>query len=121
MISADKAIRNECKFCQPRLQMTPEKCYSQVCQLSASVWDGPKSRVKQIRAHCLECAGSVQAVEECKGNILRDNGNGGICWLHPYRFGKNPARKAAPLSDRKKKALEGLRKHQFRARGEVDL
>ena len=59
--------------------------------------------------HCLDCAAldhgetPEYAVETCKGDLLRENGNTsrwtddkgvdrGICWLHPYRGGKNPWR-----------------------------
>lgn len=119
MISADKAIRKECKFCIPGKDMTPEKCSSEVCQLCGGVWEGPKSRVKQIRAFCLDCAGSVKDVEECKGLLLRDNGNGGICWLHPYRFGKNPARKPLKQTEGHKKGLQAMIKLRRKDAGEA--
>lgn len=73
------------------------------------------SSVKFIREVCLECAArdigetEAQAVRSCTGHLLRENHNPsrwtsgtgeyfpagdtrGVCWLHPYRFGKNPDR-----------------------------
>lgn len=48
-----------------------------------------------------------KAVATCDGRLLRENGNEvrwidsdgkerGVCYLHPYRFGKNPARTMYP-------------------------
>jgi hypothetical protein len=119
MISADKSIRKECKFCQPGKDMTPEKCCSSVCQLNPGVWEGGRSRVKQIRAFCLGCAGTPQAVEECGGRPLRENGNGSVCWLYPYRFGKNPARKSIIQTAGHKKGLQTMLKRKRDVPGEA--
>ena len=54
-----------------------------------------------------------EAVRDCKGDILLENGNPskwtdeagverGMCWLHPYRFGKNPYRPKRPATPAQK-------------------
>lgn len=50
--------------------------------------------VKAIRAKCLHdcCAGSSTEVENCQCTE---------CFLHPFRFGKNPFRK--PMSEERRK------------------
>lgn len=59
--------------------------------------DQPTSPVKAIRKYCLGCAGnSSNEVKLC--SIEK-------CPLHPFRFGKNPYRKAAPMSEERKAAL----------------
>ena len=110
MISAAKAISGECRYCQPGKSMTPAKCSSRVCQLNPGVWTGARSKLQQIKAHCLECAGTTQAVKDCEGVLLRDNGNGKVCWLHPFRLGKNPARKPRAQSEGQKRGLESIKK-----------
>lgn len=45
--------------------------------------------LRAIRARCLECAGSRKKVRDCgRGPEASDP-----CVLHPYRMGRNPARK----------------------------
>jgi hypothetical protein len=45
---------------------------------------GKRPSVKVMRKFCLECEGdSKEAVKECSI---------GDCLIHPFRFGKNPAR-----------------------------
>jgi hypothetical protein len=41
------------------------------------------SPVKAIRAKCLDCAGGMKEVRLCSTES---------CPLHPFRFGRNPAR-----------------------------
>lgn len=94
-----KAIRMECRWCSA---VTPEKCLTRVCNLSLNVFKC-RSSVRRIRAHCLDCASldlgetPAHAVLTCNGRLMRKNGNRmegtwSICWLHPYRLGKNPDR-----------------------------
>jgi len=105
-MTAAKAIRLECKWCSGAVQ---SKCNTKICQLHPSVSE-LRSSVKRIKAHCLDCAAQdigetkSEAAASCKGDLLRENGNTvrwvdgdgidrGVCFLHPYRFGKNPTRK----------------------------
>jgi hypothetical protein len=113
MISAAQAITRECRFCTNKAQ---SECITKRCNLHPGVWSGKRSKVRQIRAHCLECAGTPQAVAGCSGNLLRDNGNGGKCWLHPYRFGKNPARKC---SEAQKRGFEVMRRRKDERGGDA--
>jgi len=93
-VSAARAIKRECRFCSGGPQSA---CRTETCKLHPSVFEC-RSSVKRIKAHCLECAahGSGEtrheAVRNCSGRLLRENGNGGKCWLHPFRLGKNPNR-----------------------------
>ncbi len=109
MITAAQAIRKECRFCNTLAQT---ECVTKICNLHPEVWTGKKSKVRQIKAHCLECAGTIAEVKECNGKLLRKNDNGNICYLHPYRMGKNPRRtKTAPrplVGIAKKRAGEAL-------------
>jgi len=53
--------------------------------------------IKVIRAKCLDCcANSSKEVSLCQSVT---------CELHPWRFGKNPYRKAKQLSDDERAAL----------------
>ena len=89
-----QAIKRECRFCIGAAQAN---CTTTICKLHPDVFKC-RSSVKRIKAHCQNCvvrdlSGSVhQAVRDCTGELLRNNGNGKICWLHPYRFGRNPSR-----------------------------
>lgn len=97
-LTAAQVIRKECRFCIGAAQ---ENRTTTVCKLHPDVFKC-RSSVKRIKAHCQDCAvrdlsGSVyQAVRDCAGILLRDNGNGKICWLHSYRLGKNPSRPKRP-------------------------
>jgi len=88
-MTAAQAIRLECRFCNTLAQA---ECITKICNLHPEVWTGKRSKVRQIKAHCIACVGSVLQVKECQGDILRKNDNGNTCYLHPYRMGKNPAR-----------------------------
>jgi hypothetical protein len=93
-LTASQAIRRECRRCGG---VTPEQCWTRICKLSPNVYEC-RSKVKRIRAHCLDCAAldigetPFQAVKSCNGLLLRGNPGGNVCFLHPYRFGKNPNR-----------------------------
>ena len=87
-MTAAQAIRLECRWCNTKAQA---ECVTKICNLHPEVWTGKRSKVRQIKAHCIACVGSVLQVKECDGNLLRKNGNDNICYLHPYRMGKNPA------------------------------
>ena len=88
-MTAAQAIKKECRFCNTLPQSA---CVTRRCNLHPGVWEGKRSKVRQIRAHCLECAGAPDQVKSCNGKLGRKNDNGNICYLHPYRMGRNPAR-----------------------------
>jgi hypothetical protein len=95
--------------------MTPSKCPTKVCKLSPEVFRC-RSSVKRIKAHCLDCTvreidgTALKAVRACTGRLLRENGNGGMCWLHPFRLGKNPDRpRRTPAPDLGKKGPRSSR------------
>lgn len=96
-MTAAQAIGWECNSCCPGQRMTPSRCPTTVCKLSPDVFRC-RSSVKRIKAHCLDCAArdlegtAHEAVRQCTGQLLQENGNGGMCWLHPFRLGKNPDR-----------------------------
>jgi len=52
--------------------------------------------LKAIREKCLDCAGSRGEVRKCPSLS---------CWLHPFRFGKNPFRKKVKLTVEERKAI----------------
>jgi hypothetical protein len=54
------------------------------------------SPLKAIRKKCMDCAGSRGEVRKC--NVLD-------CWLHPFRFGKNPFRKKVKLTVEQRKEI----------------
>lgn len=54
------------------------------------------SPLKAIRKHCMDCSGTTTEVRLC--TVI-------TCWLHPYRFGKNPYRKKRQLTDEQKQRL----------------
>ena len=104
-----QAIRRECRFC---INAAQSNCTTTVCKLHPSVFKC-RSSVKRIRTQCLECAARDigetphKAVASCNGRLLRENGNEvrwtdsdgkerGVCFLHPYRLGKNPSRTRYP-------------------------
>jgi hypothetical protein len=107
MLTAAQAIRKECRFCNTQAQT---ECVTKVCNLHPEVWTGKRSKVRQIRAHCLECAGSTDQVKSCDGKLLRKNDNENICYLHPYRAGKNPAKAKRAASPEQIAALSRARR-----------
>jgi hypothetical protein len=117
-IAASQAIRKECRVCNGSALAN---CASKVCKLHPGVF-ACRSSVKRIKAHCLDCAAQDigesprVAVAGCNGRLLRENGNEirwtdttgverGLCFLHPYRFGKNP-RRTEMTPERKKQLVE---------------
>ena len=89
-LTAAQAIRRECKSCSGT---TPKNCPTELCKLSPDVFPC-RSSVKRIAAHCKDCSGENPPIT-CKGLLLRPNGNVRIeeyslCWLHPFRLGRNP-------------------------------
>lgn len=75
-----RAIRLECRWCS---NCKTIDCISKVCKLK----DVSLSPLKRIRAHCLDCVETRQEVKECTGKLLFEDR---LCYLHLYRFGKNP-------------------------------
>jgi hypothetical protein len=109
VLTAAQVIRKECRFCIGAAQTN---CTTTVCNLHPAVFKC-RSSVKRIRGHCLYCVAqdidetAYKAVATCDGHLLRENGNTarwtdanglerGVCFLHPYRFGKNPTRTKYP-------------------------
>lgn len=114
-MTAAQAIRLECRFCTGAAQAN---CTTAVCRLHPAVFKC-RSSVKRIRAHCLDCVAQdigetkFEAVATCTGRLLRENGNAarwinydgeerGVCFLHPYRLGKNPTRTKYPSPPKRK-------------------
>lgn len=109
MLTPKQAWIKECRWCS---NCPPGRCLTTVCKLSP-VFIFP-STLQRIKAHCLNCAAQdthetkPQAVKTCNGHLLRENNNTdrwmsdegerGICFLHPFRFGKNPTYKKRPLT-----------------------
>ena len=121
-----EAIKRECRWCIGAVQAN---CTTVVCKLHPAVFKC-RSSVKRIRAHCLDCAAQdinetkYEAVATCNGRLLRENGNTvrwtdpdgverGVCFLHAYRFGKNPSRRKMSPETRAKQS-EVLAKHRPR-------
>ncbi len=91
-VTAAQAIRMECRSC---CRTTPRNCPTETCKLSPNVFKC-RSSAKRIGAHCRDCAGEARPID-CTGRVLKRNGNVMIgsyylCWLHPFRLGKNPYR-----------------------------
>ncbi|OHB35069.1 MAG: hypothetical protein A2Y08_02740 [Planctomycetes bacterium GWA2_40_7] len=80
-ITPSKAIKLECKGCMG--SMKSFKCDSQICKLN----NKSLSPLKRIKAHCLDCVETRQEVKDCTGKLLFEDR---VCYLHPYRLGKNP-------------------------------
>lgn len=89
-LTAAQSIKAECRSCKGGGRWD---CESKVCYLNKP----GLSALKRIKLHCVECCGGVKAeVADCTGRLLRENGNGKHCWLHPFRLGKNPYREKSP-------------------------
>ena len=118
-----KAITSECRWCKGGARWV---CESTVCALN-----GPGSSLKRIKAHCLDCAArdlgesAHDAVRSCDGHLLRENWNAerwtdptgkerGLCFLLPYRFGKNPARPRRLSPEHKAKMIAALAEYHSR-------
>lgn len=133
-LSAAQAIRREYRWC---IGSSQASCITKVCKLHPDVFEC-RSSVKRIKAHCLDCAAQdvgespKAAVSSCNGRLLRENGSAvrwvdpagverGVCFLHPYRFGKNPRRAGMSPERRKKVSEVGSRSlrllHQERKNG----
>lgn len=133
-MSAREAIAEECRTCQPGIRMSPAKCKSTVCKLNIGV-NKCRSSVKRVKAHCLDCAAQDtgetrhEAVRSCTGRLLRENGNSirwidsdgrerGVCFLHPYRLGKNPYRPKRTLTPAQI-AFQTTGQNRFRNAGSI--
>ncbi|MCK6468633.1 MAG: hypothetical protein L6Q53_10610 [Candidatus Brocadia sinica] len=79
-----QAVRLECKWCIGMVKGA--KCESEICKLK----DKSLSFLKRIKAHCLDCMETKQEVKNCTGKLLSEDR---LCYLHPYRFGRNPRQK----------------------------
>ena len=116
IVTAAQAIKRECRDCISKAQT---ECITKVCQLHPDVWEGKRSKVKQIKAHCLECAGTVQAVKGCSGKLTPGKGNDGACWLHPFRMGKNPHR--AKSTSRPLTGIARIASERSKRGGKIDF
>lgn len=82
-----KAIGLECKWCSGiEGKRLIAKCNSEICKLN----NKSLSPLKRIKAHCLDCVETRQEVKNCTGKLLFEDR---LCYLHPYRLGKNPRKK----------------------------
>ena len=76
-----KTIKLECRWCMGGTRGM--NCYSEVCKLN----DKSLTPLKRIKFHCLDCVESKGEVKNCSGKLLFEDR---LCYLHPYRLGKNP-------------------------------
>lgn len=83
------AIRLECKWCMGSVKSFT--CDSEFCKLN----NKSLTPLRRIKAHCLDCVETRQEVKECTGKLLFEDR---LCYLHPYRLGRNPKIKAGVTS-----------------------
>jgi hypothetical protein len=81
-----RAVDKECRWCRGGGRW---QCESKVCALS----DSGSCTLRKIRRHCLDCAGSPEAVRQCEGRVTGGLDGPHICPLHDFRLGTNPRRK----------------------------
>lgn len=98
--SPSKAIKQECYWCLGEVR--GRTCQSKICKLN----DKSLSKLKRIKAHCMDCVETKQEVKDCTGRLLHETR---LYYLHPYRFGTNPKRKGI---GNKNPCLDGLRAFQ---------
>ena len=97
--TAAKAIRQHCLWCCCENSHSVSQCPANTCAVHAyrrgfRDQDAPAlTRLKSIRARCLDCVGTAHAVSACEITT---------CDLFPFRFGKNPHR--PPMTDEQKAA-----------------
>jgi hypothetical protein len=94
-LSPSRAIKKECQWC---LNNRFPDCGSRVCILK----NDELTPLRKIRKHCLDCAGdSFAEVKACDGKVLYPEPH--TCYLHEFRFGKNPRRRGIGDASRFKK------------------
>jgi hypothetical protein len=90
--SPSRTIRVHCHYCvQSRSDKEVENCTGHIvfatgkpCPFYEYRMGNKRSSVKNMRKFCLECqGGNKEFVRDCTTNY---------CLIHPFRFGKNPAR-----------------------------
>ena len=83
-LTPKQAISAECKFCNNTINF--HGCSSELCQLN----NMELKHIKRIKAHCLTCVPeqNLPGVKDCDGKVT--NSEPHICYLHPFRLGKNP-------------------------------
>ena len=90
--SPSRTLHAQCHYCvQSRSDADVENCTGHIvfatgkpCPFYVYRMGNKRPSVKVMRKYCLECmGGSKAAVKECETED---------CLIHPYRFGKNPAR-----------------------------
>jgi hypothetical protein len=90
--SPSRTIRAHCHYCvQSRSDSEVENCTGHIvfatgkpCPFYEYRTGNKRTSVKVMRQFCLDCmGGSKEAVKECSTSD---------CFIHPFRFGKNPAR-----------------------------
>lgn len=87
MATPRKSIQEYCLWCSGDNMENRKECPKNDCPLLAHrLGHGPGSKVKPIRARCLDCSETQTEVKECP---MTD------CKLWPFRMGKNP-NKARP-------------------------
>ncbi|NOG40076.1 hypothetical protein [Candidatus Brocadia sinica] len=83
------AIKLECRWCMGSVRSF--SCDSQICKLN----NQSLTPLRRIKAHCLDCVETKQEIKKCTGKLLFEDR---LCYLHPYRLGRNPKIKAGVTS-----------------------
>ena len=81
IMTPSKAIKLECRWCMGSVKSST--CDSQICKLN----NKSLTPLKRIKSHCLDCVESRKEIKDCTGKLLFEDR---LCYLHPYRLGKNP-------------------------------
>ncbi|MDN3515357.1 MAG: hypothetical protein NG747_13295 [Candidatus Brocadia sp.] len=78
-----RAIKQECHWCLGEVR--GRVCHSKICKLN----DNTLPNLEKIRLYCLDCVETKQEGKDCTEKLLSEPSP---CYLHPYRFGRNPKR-----------------------------
>lgn len=93
-MTPSKAIRLECKWCMGGRKTY--RCDRDICKLNNKTL----SPLKRIKAHCLDCVETRQKIKDCTGKLLFEDR---LCYLHIFKFGRNPKLKGIGNSKNFKK------------------
>ena len=89
-LTARETIRKNCRRCNGN--ENPASCPVTSCPAFplrlTKAEPGAESGLRTIRALCLDCAGSVDAVRSCDAGTPSSDGEVPACILWPYRDGK---------------------------------
>ncbi|MEE9913673.1 MAG: hypothetical protein K4571_18335 [Deltaproteobacteria bacterium] len=104
-----RTLHAKCHYCvQSRSDPDVENCTGYIvfatgkpCPFYEYRMGNKRPSVKVMRTYCLECmGGSKTAVKECGTED---------CLIHPYRFGKNPARAGKGQSSAQMASLRSIK------------